>query len=56
MKEISSAEMSMLQGGFAPLAPNPPFPGASSNLESIMRALMNAWPNPLLGNHLGYAD
>jgi hypothetical protein len=56
MKEISSAEMSMLQGGFAPLAPNPPLPGSSTNLESTMRALMNIRPDPLVGNHLGYAD
>jgi hypothetical protein len=56
MKEIPSEEMSMLQGGFAPLAPDPPLNRSSVNLETVMRALMNLWPNPLIADHKGCAN
>lgn len=56
MKEISSEEMSMLQGGFAPLAPDPPLPRPSATLENEMRALLDLWSNRLAAGHQGYAD
>ena len=56
MKEIPSEEMSMLQGGFAPLAPDPPLPGPSGDLEDELRALQDYWNHLLVANHRGYAD
>ena len=56
MKEISSEEMSMLKGGFAPLAPDPPLPNPSGNPENIIRTFMNLWPNALAVGHLECAD
>ena len=51
MKEIPSEEMSMLQGGFAPLAPDPPLPGPSGDLEDELRALQDYWNHLLVANH-----
>ena len=56
MQTLSSKDMSLLQGGFAPLVPDPSLAGLSNQTREIMRYLMDLAMRPLVANHPGIAD
>jgi hypothetical protein len=56
MQTLSSKDMYLLQGGFAPLAPDPSFLGLPNPTREIMRYLMDRAMRTLITNHHGIAD
>ena len=56
MQTLSSEDMSLLQGGFAPLVPDPSFAELSHQTWEIMRNLMDQAMRTLLTNHTGIVD
>ena len=56
MQTLSSKDMSLLQGGFAPLVPDPSFAELSHQTWEIMRNLMDQAMRTLLTNHTGIVD
>jgi hypothetical protein len=56
MQTLSSNDMYLLQGGFAPLVPDPSFPGLSNQTREIMRYFMDQAMRTLVANHPGIAD
>jgi hypothetical protein len=56
MQTLSSKDMSLLQGGFAPLVPDPSFAGLSNQTREILRYFMDQAMRTLLTNHTGIVD
>jgi hypothetical protein len=56
MQTLSSKDLSLLQGGFAPLVPDPSFAELSHQTWEIMRYLMDQAMRTLIANHPGIAD
>jgi hypothetical protein len=56
MQTLSSKDMYLLQGGFAPLVPDPSFPELSYQTREIMRYLTDLAMRALVANHPGIAD
>ena len=55
MQTLSSKDMYLLQGGFAPLVPDPSLPGLSNQTWEIMRYLADLAMQALITHHPGIA-
>ncbi|MGA2445005.1 MAG: hypothetical protein ABSG50_06195 [Opitutaceae bacterium] len=56
MKTLSSKDMYLIQGGYAPALPDPPFPDPSNEARDIMRYFMNLAMRALITHHPGIAE
>jgi hypothetical protein len=56
MQTLSSKDLYLLRGGFAPLMPDPSFLGLSDQTRKIMRYFMDQATRTLIANHPGIAD
>ena len=56
MKTLSSKDMYLIQGGYAPLLPDPPFPDPSNEIQDIMRYFLNLAMRALVAHHPGIAE
>jgi hypothetical protein len=56
MQTLSSKDMYLLQGGFAPLVPDPSFPELSCPTREILRLFTDLAMRTLVANHAGTAN